>query len=688
MTVSNTVSRNQYTASSGQTVFPYTFEVFVSSDITVLQNDTTLSEGSNYSVSGVGVDAGGNITLTVGATTGDIITVYRSMELDRTTDYQNSGDFLAQEVNDDFDRLWLAAQQGDENNSRAIVKPVTDSSSINMELPEAATRFNTFLGFDGAGGVRVVPASDPSSPVTNASLVSYVPAGVGAEITDVQTKLRETVSVKDYGAVGDGVTDDTAAIQAAINYAANNYKLYVHFPAQSFVFSKLYLHYDATYNPTYPTATALQGRITLLGSGRGTLGNFNSSLPVGTTLISNDATGPAISCEGDPLVAGTYQTNRVQLQNFSLYVNNTTQAINFRKVAQNSSIEELYINQAGAGGGIQWKEGWIYTLKDIRIDGAGKTISGNGVMCFNVAGELSGGFVDMEQVVVNNFNNGIVLGSTVFGNGARLHSLNLDNCQGGSCTIGIVIGHGVDQATLIGCHAEEDDEGMRVYNGAAQITFLGCSFVNSIVGLQLGTGGSTDADSYNGITVNACKFVHNATSTYGMYIYSAANSEDVTIINSTFTGDVDATDVGLFLEDVNTHHVRVLSNTFGANLTTTIQNPTRIQELHDEKSVQWRTVNTGGTLTEVPFRFRQDSNTGVQPVAEFHQEDGSESFIQLGSTITPGAALNNITTKNTGGVAVGPGDTSWAFSRMIKIRTVDDSGTADFWMPLFTSTGL
>jgi len=49
-----------------------------------------------------------------------------------------------------------------------------------------------------------------------ASLVGYLPAGTGAVATTVQTKLRESVSVKDFGAVGDGTTDDTAAITAAL----------------------------------------------------------------------------------------------------------------------------------------------------------------------------------------------------------------------------------------------------------------------------------------------------------------------------------------------------------------------------------------------------------------------------------------------------------------------------------------
>ena len=57
--------------------------------------------------------------------------------------------------------------------------------------------------------IQVLPVG-----ATTASQVSFTQAG-SATARNVQLKLQETVSVKDFGAVGDGVTDDAAAINAA-----------------------------------------------------------------------------------------------------------------------------------------------------------------------------------------------------------------------------------------------------------------------------------------------------------------------------------------------------------------------------------------------------------------------------------------------------------------------------------------
>lgn len=82
----------------------------------------------------------------------------------------------------------------------------------------------------GAEQIPVVQSGVTKRTTTDA--MPYTPAGTGAVATTVQAKLRETVSVKDFGAVGDGATNDVIAFEKAI--AESNY---VYIPEGEYYFA-------------------------------------------------------------------------------------------------------------------------------------------------------------------------------------------------------------------------------------------------------------------------------------------------------------------------------------------------------------------------------------------------------------------------------------------------------------------
>jgi len=77
---------------------------------------------------------------------------------------------------------------------------------------------------DNVGGAVTL---DQLAASSGSSLIGFIQAGTGAVTRTAQAKMRETVSVKDFGAVGDGVTNDTAAFIACIAALTRGQTMYV-----------------------------------------------------------------------------------------------------------------------------------------------------------------------------------------------------------------------------------------------------------------------------------------------------------------------------------------------------------------------------------------------------------------------------------------------------------------------------
>ena len=133
----------------------------------------------------------------------------------------------------------------------------------------AASSGSSLVGYDGG---TVQDVLDAVTGATGAASVGYMPAGTGAVATTVQAKLREVVSVRDFGAdpINSAATNNSA-IQAALNSGA----IKVTIPDGFYSYTAL----------TWPSGVEIVGSGTLKRTGTPTAPGLNASA-AGTYRIS------------------------------------------------------------------------------------------------------------------------------------------------------------------------------------------------------------------------------------------------------------------------------------------------------------------------------------------------------------------------------------------------------------------
>ncbi len=252
-TVNEVAASNRYVASGSNAIFAYTFKLLANTDIEVIQNGTTKTLTTHYTVSGVGSSGGGNVTFVTTPAANDTITLLRKQPVQQTSTYVPNEPFPSTRIEKDFDKQAMIDQQQTEVSVRAL-KLAKSSTKTNLSVPDPEsgklmrwksdlTGLENIALADLGTASLVIPPGSPDgtlrvdSGAVSAATVrpeSYTEAALPATCTDGQLVVVSTVtrglrrcktnqwlpethvSPREWGAVFDGVTNDATALNQMI----------------------------------------------------------------------------------------------------------------------------------------------------------------------------------------------------------------------------------------------------------------------------------------------------------------------------------------------------------------------------------------------------------------------------------------------------------------------------------------
>ncbi|GLX63370.1 hypothetical protein KMU_14110 [Proteus vulgaris] len=382
MTVSTELSHEEYVGNGVTTDFDFRFRIFEGKHLIVVVADsdgieTTLKNGTDYTIVGAGSYHGGKVVLNKPLARGWKILLERDLPVVQETDLRNQGKFFAEVHEDAFDYLTMLIQKALGTFSLSLRKPTylsnyydakgnrianlappkfgsdsankdyvdnsikdIDSKTLRVKdkpinaLPNTEQRANKILAFDDNGQpITVLPESGSASDVlielekqTGSSFIGYKYPTKNSTKRTVNKKLDDSVSILDFGVVGDGVHDDTYALMEVLEYCYENK---VGINGVSGLRSKIT---DTIYLPLF------EDRMKLIDL------DFDGLIllptdDVGDVFISGKKdNGRWVSCMDDPVMA--QNVSNLYVRNLVINNNNVDNAIGRRAFG----FKELHIN--------------------------------------------------------------------------------------------------------------------------------------------------------------------------------------------------------------------------------------------------------------------------------------------------------------------------------------------------------